>query len=120
MSLRKILEPRMEHDLPSGLMLIQTRGPGPWSSACSPYQGKRVTENKHSNGDRSMTYLHGECSYRRADSSRRLNVGRAHVVNTPPARSSSGLSCLPRYTMRPSYAYGRKLKLKAQLESSLS
>jgi len=36
-----------------------------------------------------MTYLQGECLYRRADSARRFNVGRVRVHSDPPALAKS-------------------------------
>ena len=36
-----------------------------------------------------MTDLPGECSYRRADSDRRFNVGRLLVLSNPPASNRS-------------------------------
>jgi len=45
-----------------------------------------VIDNKHSNRDWSMTYLPGECScsYRRADSVCRFNVGRVTCTEDTP------------------------------------
>jgi len=43
--------------------------------------GRRVTGNKHSNRDRSMTHLQGECSCRRAGSVSRFNVGVVLVLS---------------------------------------
>jgi len=47
--------------------------------------GRRVNENQHSNHDRSTTHIMGECRCRRVDLLRRFNVGRALVLNNPPA-----------------------------------
>jgi hypothetical protein len=53
------------------------------SCACS---SRRAIEHTYSNEDRSMTYIEGGWSRRRADSVRRLNVlGRVHDLNDPPA-----------------------------------
>jgi len=40
--------------------------PSAWPAARTPPR-RRVIENEHSNRDRSVTYLQGECSYIRAD-----------------------------------------------------
>jgi len=48
----------------------------------SPPPGKRVIDNKHSNRDSSVAHLECECSYRRADSVRRLNVSGVRVRTT--------------------------------------
>ena len=50
-----------------------------------PQPSTRVIQNKHSSRSRSMTHLQVECSYRRADSVRRLNVGRVLVLDIPLA-----------------------------------
>jgi len=56
--------------------------------ACTAAAGPRgrVIADQHSDRDRSVTYLQGECKYRRADSARRFNVGRVLVLNNPPAQ----------------------------------
>ncbi len=45
----------------------------------------RDTENKHSNRDRSMNYLQGECLYRLAGSIHRFVIVRVFVLNGLPA-----------------------------------
>jgi len=51
---------------------------------------RRVSENKHSNQDRSMTHLQGECSYSCAGPAGRFNVSRVLALNNPPARWPPG------------------------------
>ena len=50
-----------------------------------PRPGRRVIQNKHSNRDRSMTYLLDESSYRRVDTVRRSSAR----SEDPPCPSSS-------------------------------
>jgi len=60
------------------------------SASLSAFSLSQQGHSEHAlDRDRSMTYLRGICSHRRADSVGRFNVGRVLVVNNPPASSSS-------------------------------
>jgi len=64
----------------------RSRGLQSWTSALTTRRARprrRVVDNRHSNRVRSMTYLHGECSYRRAEEEGRFNVGQVLVLSDP-------------------------------------
>jgi len=60
----------------------------PWYSCRGAPPSRKVIENEHSNRDRSMTHLQGECSYiheEEAEELSRFNFGRVLVLKNTPA-----------------------------------
>jgi len=88
--------------------------------ACYPgdtrYPGRRVIENKHSNeiGRARMTHRQGECSYRRAASVRRFNVGRVPVLNNTPVRAEGPLRTSTRTEIGSRLTFRVKTHIDAQ------